>query len=254
VSQSDLVRGVLAMVEIKEIRDALTLYYMRRLADDDAERSQRPPRAKEDYPEWSTLDKLEADPDFGLDDYHEFLIDELKFGLMKNPKFVQKLFADFGINVDINSDDFKSIYREYIKAEIEIVKIIQERVASNYTDEMRFLYGDDTGLSSAAVSLCDLSLPRSSIYHDHIEQKELKQTQLKHSQEGVQAKKQKDDKKYAKFNECVLEELNTWQGSSSGQWLAQHCKRHVEIIENSPTKETLRKRADKIKKQYLASK
>ena len=242
------------MVEIKKIRDALTLYYMRRLADDDAERSQRPPRAKEDYPEWSTLDKLEADPDFGLDGYHEFLIDELEFSLMQNAKFVQKLFADFGINVDINSDDFKFIYREYIKAEIEIIKTIQMRVSSNYTEEMRYLYGDDTGLSSPAGALCDLSQPRSSIHHDHIEQKELKQKLLKHSQEGVQAKKEKDDKKYAKFNECVLEKLETWQGSSSGESLAQHCKRHVEIIENSPTEETLRKRADKIKKQYLASK
>ena len=227
---------------------------MRRLAEDDAERSQRPPRAKEDYPEWSTLDKLEADPDLGLDDYHEFLIDGLKFGLMKNTKFVHKLFSDFGVNVDINSDDFKSIYRDYIKAEIEIIKIIQERASSTYTDEVSFLYGDDTGLSSPAVSLCDVSQPRSSMHQNYIEQNKLKQKQLKNSQEGVQAKKQKDDEKYAKFNECVLEKLKTLVGSSSGQRLAQLCKQHVEIVESSPEKETLRKRADKIKKQYLASK
>jgi len=243
------------MVDITEIREALTLYFIRQLADDEAQRAARAPRERQDCPEWSSIDKWGSDPDSQIGDYHEYLTDELMFNFTRQAGYVLKVMEEFGgVKIEASSDQFNWVYREFIKTEIEVIKVIEERIKCDYSVEMRYLWGDDTGLSSSAVALCDVSQPRSLFFQNNIRQRGLEQKLLKHSQEGVQAKKEKDDKKYAKFNECVLGQLKTSQGSSSGQWLAQHCKRHVEVIENSPTEETLRKRADKIKKQYLASK
>ena len=104
-------------------------HFRDRLHADLKERETRPPRAKEDIPEWSTLDKMEADLDFGIDDYHEFLIDELRYNHTRNIRFVIDLYAKRGAYPN-NHLESVMLYREYIRVEIEITKIIQARIAT----------------------------------------------------------------------------------------------------------------------------
>jgi len=227
------------MITIKETREALTLYFMRQLTEDEARRANRPPRGKEDVPEWSTLDKNEADPDNHVDDYLDHLYGELQFNFMGHSNLVLKIMEEYGIvKLDVTSDQFRMIYREFIKTEVEVMKVILRRLTNDYSDEMRYLWSDDTGLSSPAAALCDLSEPRSNMFNDYIRQREMQEKQQKHSDEGASIRKLETQQKYAKFDMYVIQNSHLWAGKN-GTWIAEKCKKETGVAASI---QTLRKR------------
>jgi hypothetical protein len=231
------------LVTIEEIREALTLYFIRQLAEDENRRARRPPREKKDFPQWSTHEKWEDDPDNHISDYHELLQDELKFNFTRNAGFFIQVLEEYEITkLDTSSDQFKWAYREFIRTEIEAVKVILKRIQCDYSDEMRYLWADDTGLSSPAVSLCDLSQPRSSMFHDHIRQRALQQKQQKHSHEGVAIRKRETEETYADFDLCVVEKTSQYPDKDASS-IARSCKRQTGI---DRSEQALRKRVRKV--------
>lgn len=235
------------MVEIKEIREALTLYFIRQLAEDEAQRASRVPRKRQDYPEWDSIDKWESDPDNQIGDYHQHLYDELKFNFTNHAVIVLKAMEEFGeVKIDMSSEQFNWVYREFIKTEIEVIKVIEERIKCDYSVEMRYLWGDDTGLSSSAVALCDVSQPRSSLFQDYIRKSELEQKQQKHSQQGASIRKRETDEQYAVFDPCVFRAISQYPDKND-TWIARHCKKETGIVRSD---QTLRKRVADLKLRW----
>jgi len=232
------------MITIKEIREALTLYFMRQLAEDEARRANRPPRGKEDVPEWSTLDKNEADPDNHVDDYLDHLHGELQFNFMGHSNLVLKIMEEYGIvTLDVTSDQFRMIYREFMKTEVEVMKVISKRIQCDYSDEMHFLWGNDIGLSSPAIALCDLSEPRSSMYRSFTNSRELQQKQLRNSHKGGQEKTRIASEGCVDFDACVETELSINPGDTN-KHIAEICKKRTK---QSRALRTLRDRVAEIK-------
>ena len=50
----------------------------------------------------------------------------------------------FDRSTDVDSSDFKRFYREFIKIEIELLGVLLKREYSNYSDEVKYLYGNET--------------------------------------------------------------------------------------------------------------
>ena len=65
----------------------------------------------------------------------------------------------FDRSTDVDSSNFKRFYREFIKIEIELLGVLLKREYSNYSDEVKYLYGDETWTNQFGTRLVSIFQP-----------------------------------------------------------------------------------------------
>ena len=119
---------------ITDIKRVLRLYFIQQLAKDELVRSGNMLNPDFDYIPNSEGISLLADS------YREALRNENSQGLDRAIEVAEA----FDRSTDVDSSDFKRFYREFIKIEIELLGVLLKREYSNYSDEVKYLYGDET--------------------------------------------------------------------------------------------------------------
>jgi hypothetical protein len=125
---------------ITDIKRVLRLYFIQQLAKDELVRSGNMLNPDFDY--------IPNSEGIGLlaDSYREALRNENSQGLDRAIEVAEA----FDRSTDVDSSDFKRFYREFIKIEIELLAVLLKREYSDYSDEVKYLYGDETGISNPA--------------------------------------------------------------------------------------------------------
>jgi len=127
-------------LDITNIKRELRLYFIQQLAKDELVRSGNMLNPDFDYVPNSEGISLLADA------YREALRNENSQGLDRAIEVAEA----FDRSTDVDSSDFKRFYREFIKIEIELLGVLLKRECSDYSDEVKYIYGDETGLSDPA--------------------------------------------------------------------------------------------------------
>ena len=127
-------------MDITNIKRELRLYFIQQLAKDELVRSGNMLNPDFDYVPNSEGISLLADA------YREALRNENSQGLDRAIEVAEA----FDRSTDVDSSDFKRFYREFIKIEIELLGVLLKRECSDYSDEVKYIYGDETGLSDPA--------------------------------------------------------------------------------------------------------
>ena len=149
------------------------------------------------------FDYIQNSEGIGLlaDSYREALRNENSQGLDRAIEVAEA----FDRSTDVDSSDFKRFYREFIKIEIELLGVLLKRECSDYSEEVKYLYGDETGLSDPAFGSYEADsqpLETLSLITHAIT---VADKQAASGRAGGVARRQEAELVYEPFDACVLE-------------------------------------------------
>ena len=205
-------------LDITNIKRELRLYFIQQLAQDELVRSGNMLNPDFDYVPNSEGISLLADA------YREALRNENSQGLDRAIEVAEA----FDRPTDVDSSDFKRFYREFIKIEIELLAVLLKREYSDYSDEVRYLYGDETGLSNPAFGSYEADsqpLETLSLITHAITVADKQAASGRAS--GV-ARRQEAELMYGPFDACVLQMSKEDPGHTDAH-IARICSKRTNI-------------------------
>jgi hypothetical protein len=220
---------------ITDIKRVLRLYFIQQLAQDELVRSGNMLNPDFDYIQNSEGISLLADA------YREALRNENSQGLDR----AIELAEAFDRSTDVNSSDFKRFYREFIKIEIELLGILLKREYSNYSEEVKYLYDDETGLSDSAFGSYEADAQPLETLALVTHAVVVANKQSAAGKISGRVRKDTADKECKDFDGCALDMLNDDSGHPNTH-IATTCKRRTG---NTYPHDRLRKRVADLKKQ-----
>ena len=220
-------------MDITDIKRALRLYFIQQLAKDEQIRSENM-----------------LDPDFyytpnseGIgclsDSYREALRNENSQGLDRAIEVANA----FNLSSQPMDSGFKRFYREFIKIELELLDVLLKRECSDYSDEINYLYDDDTGLSNPAFGSYGADakpLERLALVTHAVV---VSNKQSSAGKISGKVRKEATDKECRDFDACALEFLTSGINYPNTH-IATTCKRRTA---NAYAHDKLRKRVGVIK-------
>jgi len=218
---------------ITDIKRILRLYFIQQLAQDELVRSGNMLNPDFDYIPNSEGISLLADS------YREALRNENSQGLDRAIEVAEA----FDRSTDVDSSDFKRFYREFIKIEIELLGVLLKRECSDYSEEVKYLYGDETGLSDPAFGSYEADsqpLETLSLITHAIT---VADKQAASGRAGGVARRQEAELVYEPFDACVLEMSKEGPGHTDSH-IARTCYKRSNI---DRSERTLRARVNKIR-------
>ena len=218
---------------ITDIKRVLRLYFIQQLAKDELVRSGNMLNPDFDY--------IQNSEGIGLlaDSYREALRNENSQGLDRAIEVAEA----FDRSTDVDSSDFKRFYREFIKIEIELLGALLKREYSNYSDEVKYLYGDETGLSDPAFGSYEADsqpLETLSLITHAIT---VADKQAASGRAGGVARRQEAELVYEPFDACVLE-MSKEDPSHTDAHIARTCSKRTSI---DRSERSFRARVNKIR-------
>jgi hypothetical protein len=218
---------------ITDIKRVLRLYFIQQLAKDELVRSENM-----------------LDPDFhydqntdginGLSDlYREALRNENSQGLDRAAEVAEA----FALSLDPSTSVFKRFYREFIKIELQLLAVLLKRECSDYSDEVKYLYGDETGLSDPAFGSYEADsqpLETLSLITHAIT---VADKQAASGRAGGVARRQEAELVYEPFDACVLE-MSKEDPSHTDAHIARTCSKRTSI---DRSERSFRARVNKIR-------
>ena len=220
-------------MDITNIKRELRLYFIQQLAQDELVRSGNMLNPDFDY--------IPNSEGIGLlaDSYREALRNENTQGLDRAIEVAEA----FDRSPDVDSSDFKRFYREFIKIEIELLAVLLKREYSDYSDEVKYLYGDETGISNPAFGSYEANsqpLETLSLITHAIT---VADKQAASGRAGGVARRQEAELVYEPFDACVLEMSKEGPGHTDSH-IARTCYKRSNI---DRSERTLRARVNKIR-------
>jgi len=220
---------------ITDIKRVLRLYFIQQLAQDELVRSGNMLNPDFDYIQNSEGISLLADA------YREALRNKNSQGLDRAIEVVEA----FDRSTDVNSFDFKRFYREFIKIEIELLGVLLKREYSNYSEEVKYLYDDETGLSDSAFGSYEADAQPLETLALVTHAVVVANKQSAAGKISGRVRKDTADKECNDFDGCALDMLNDDRGHPNTH-IATPCKRRTG---NTYPHDRLRKRVADLKKQ-----
>jgi hypothetical protein len=218
---------------ITDIKRELRLYFIQQLAKDELVRSGNMLNSDFYYIPNSEGIGLLADA------YREALRNENSQGLDRAIEVAEA----FDRSTDVDSFDFKRFYREFIKIEIELLAVLLKREYSDYSDEVKYLYGDEIGLSNPAFGSYEADsqpLEALSLITHAIT---VADKQAASGRASGEARRQEAELTYELFDACVLEMKKEGPGHTDSH-IARTCYKRSNI---DRSERTLRARVNKIR-------
>jgi hypothetical protein len=222
-------------LDITNIKRELRLYFIQQLAQDELVRSGNMLNPDFDYVPNSEGISLLADA------YREALRNKNSQGLDRAIEVVEA----FDRSTDVNSFDFKRFYREFIKIEIELLGVLLKREYSNYSEEVKYLYDDETGLSDSAFGSYEADAQPLETLALVTHAVVVANKQSAAGKISGRVRKDTADKECNDFDGCALDMLNDDRGHPNTH-IATPCKRRTG---NTYPHDRLRKRVAELKKQ-----
>jgi hypothetical protein len=187
------------------------------------------------------FDYIQNSEGIGLlaDSYREALRNENSQGLDRAIEVAEA----FDRSTDVDSSDFKRFYREFIKIEIELLGVLLKREYSDYSEEVKYLYGDETGISNPAFGSYEADsqpLETLSLITHAITVADKQAASGRAS--GV-ARRQEAELTYELFDACVLE-MTKEDIRNTDAHIARICSKKTNI---DRSERTLRARVTKIR-------
>jgi len=220
---------------ITDIKRVLRLYFIQQLAKDELVRSENMLDPDFHYtPNADGINDL-------IDSYREALRNENSQGLDRAVEVAEAC----AFSLDPCTSDFKRFYREFIKIEIELLRVLLKREYSNYSEEVKYLYDDETGLSDPAFGSyeADAKPLETLALVTHAVVVASKQSAA--GKISGRVRKDTADKECKDFDGCALDMLNDDSGHPNTH-IATTCKWRTK---NTYSHERLRKRVADLKKQ-----
>ena len=220
---------------ITDIKRVLRLYFIQQLAKDELVRSENMLD-----PEFHYTPNADGINDL-IDSYREALRNENSQGLDRAVEVAEAC----AFSLDPCTSDFKRFYREFIKIEIELLRVLLKREYSNYSEEVKYLYDDETGLSDPAFGSyeADAKPLETLALVTHAVVVASKQSAA--GKISGRVRKDTADKECKDFDGCALDMLNDDSGHPNTH-IATTCKWRTK---NTYSHERLRKRVADLKKQ-----
>ena len=222
-------------MDITDIKKVLRLYFTQQLAKDELVRSGDMLNPDFDY--------IPNSEGIGLlaDSYRESLRNENTQGLDRAIEVAEA----FDRSTDVDPSDFKRFYREFIKIEIELLAVLLKREYSDYSDEVKYLYGDETGPSDPVFGSyeADAKPLEALVLVTHAVVVANKQSAA--GKISGRVRKDTADKESKDFDGCALDMLNDDSGHPNTH-IATTYKR---MSGNTYPHDRLRKRVADLKKQ-----
>jgi len=143
-------------IGITDIKRVLRLYFIQQLAKDELVRSEN--MLDPDFHYTPNADGINS----LMDAYREALRNENSQSVDHAVEVAQAC----AFSLDPGTLDFKRFYREFIKIKLQLLTVLLKRECSDYSDEVKYLYGDETGLSDPAFGSYEAdSQPRTPGIH-----------------------------------------------------------------------------------------
>ena len=180
---------------ITDIKRVLRLYFIQQLAKDELVRSENMLDPDFHYtPNADGINDL-------IDSYREALRNENSQGVDRAVEVAEACELSLGPG----TLDFKRFYREFIKIELQLLAVLLKRECSDYSDEVKYLYGDETGLSDPAFGSYEADsqpLEALSLITRAIT---VADKQAASGRASGEARRQEAELTYELFDACVLE-------------------------------------------------
>jgi hypothetical protein len=220
---------------ITDIKRELRLYFIQQLAKDELVRS-----GNMLNPDFYYIPNSEG---IGLlaDAYREALRNENSQGLDRAIEVAEA----FDRSTDVDSFDFKRFYREFIKIEIELLGVLLKREYSDYSEEVKYLYDDETGLSDPAFGSYEADAKPLETLALVTRAVVVANKQSAAGKISGRVRKENVDRGCADFDACALEMLKSGKEHPNTH-IATTCKKRTR---NAYAHDKLRKRVGDIKKR-----
>jgi len=180
---------------ITDIKRVLRLYFIQQLAKDELVRSENMLDPDFHYtPNADGINDL-------IDSYREALRNENSQGVDRAVEVAEAC----ELPLDPGTSDFKRFYREFIKIELQLLAVLLKRECSDYSDEVKYIYGDETGLSDPAFGSYEADsqpLEALSLITRAIT---VADKQAASGRASGEARRQEAELTYELFDACVLE-------------------------------------------------
>jgi hypothetical protein len=218
---------------ITDIKRVLRLYFIQQLAKDELVRSENMLDPEFHYiPNADGINNL-------IDSYREALRNENNQGVDRAVEVAEAC----ELSLDPGTSDFKRFYREFIKIELQLLAVLLKRECSDYSDEVKYLYGDETGLSDPAFGSYEADsqpLETLSLITHAITVADKQAASGRAS--GV-ARRQEAELMYGPFDACVLQMSKEDPGHTDAH-IARTCSKRTNI---DRSERSLRARVTKIR-------
>lgn len=225
-------------MDITEIKRVLRLYFIQQLAKDEQVRSEN--MLDPNYYYTSNSEGIE----YLTDSYREALRNENEQGLDR----AIELAKTHDLAADVKAVNFNRFYREFIKIELELLGILLNREYSVYSDEVKYLYDDETGLSDPAFGCYEADAKPLETLALVTHAVVVANKQSASGKISGRVRKEATDKECRDFDACALEFLTSGTNHPNTH-VATTCKRRTGI---SYSNDRLRKRVADLKKDKSA--
>jgi len=219
-------------MDIVEIRRILQLYYIGCLYHDERTRA-----IAEFRDSISEEDMAESGIEYAI----EAIQNELSFTFGEYAQIASDVLNEYQQELRPESQEFRVFYREFLKTQLEVLLVIRERDYRNYSEEMAWLKGNETGLASPIFALNDANAKPLGIMQSLLETILAKEKQRQSGVASGDARREEADLRYREFDQCVLEMASN--GESNMSRMANICQRRTQI---DASERTLRARVKQL--------
>ena len=226
-------------IGITDIKRVLRLYFIQQLAKDELVRSENMLD-----PDFHYTPNADGISDL-IDSYREALRNENSQGLDRAVEVAQAC----AFSLDPGTLDFKRFYREFIKIELQLLTVLLKRECSDYSDEVKYLYGDETGLSDPAFGSYEADsqpLEALSLITQAIT---VADKQAASGRASGEARRQEAELTYEHFDACVLE-MSKEDPRHTASHIARICSTRTKVYKSD---RSLRARVKKIRNGNVAN-